>query len=326
MKVYYESSWLSFFDRIFLATGRGLMVGWGWMTFMNNHDLQPLRRDRPVGRYAPSPTGELHLGNLRTALVAWRECRRLGGIFILRIEDIDGPRTVAGAEERLIDDMRWLGIDWDEGPDVGGPAGPYRQSERGDLYAAALARLSEADQTYLCTCSRKDLREASAPHDNGADGPVYPGTCRERDAADQARHPAGAATRLRLEDGEQVAFTDRWQDEIQYDLERRCGDFVIRRRDGLWAYQLACAVDDGLMGVTHVVRGRDLLSSTPRQIAILNRLGLPVPEYGHIPLVLDGQGEKMCKRDGSCSLRSLREAGLTPSQARDRIFNAPLDD
>ena len=294
------------------------------MLFMIWQDLQPLVRDRPVGRYAPSPTGELHLGNLRTALIAWRECRRQGGIFILRIEDIDGPRTVAGAEGRMIDDLRWLGIDWDEGPDVGGPAGPYRQSERSALYQAALDRLAEAGQTYLCTCSRKDLREASAPHDDGSEGPAYPGTCRESDPITQAMHPAGAATRLRLERGERIGFTDRWLGEIDFELGSLCGDFVIRRRDGLWAYQLACTVDDGLMGVTEVVRGRDLLTSTPRQIAILRRLGLPVPAYGHIALVLDESGGKMCKRDGSCSLRALREAGLTPQQARERIMTATL--
>lgn len=282
----------------------------------------PIPRDRPVGRYAPSPTGDLHLGNLRTALLAWRQIRELGGIFILRIEDIDRPRTVPGSEKRMLDDLSWLGIDWDEGPDVGGPAGPYRQSERDAIYEAALERLAAAGRTYLCTCSRRDLREASAPH--GPEGPVYPGTCRDRDPDSQLRHPLGAATRFRLLDGETICFEDRRLGPQRARLETESGDFIIRRRDGLWAYQLACAVDDALMGVTHVLRGEDLLTSTPRQIAILNALGLPAPQYEHVALVADEQGRRMCKRDGSCSLRSLRESGLTPEEARAMILGAPL--
>lgn len=277
----------------------------------------------PVGRYAPSPTGDLHLGNLRTALLAWDAIRRQGGVFILRIEDIDAPRTVPGAEARMLDDLRWLGIDWDEGPDVGGPAGPYRQSERGGIYAAALERLEAAGRTFLCTCSRRDLREASAPH--GEDGPIYPGTCRGRDPAEQRRHPAGAAVRLRIDTEPVVEFRDAFAGPGRYDLRELCGDFIIRRRDGLWAYQLACAVDDALMGVTDVLRGRDLLSSTPRQLAVMRALGQPEPAYAHVPLVLDGEGRRMCKRDGSQSLRALREAGLTPQQARERILGAPTD-
>lgn len=291
-------------------------------------DLFPacVPRDRPVGRYAPSPTGELHLGNLRTALLAWQQIRELGGIFILRIEDIDGPRTVAGAEGRMIDDLRWLGIDWDEGPDIGGPAGPYRQSERGNIYEAALGRLEGAGKTYLCTCSRKQLRtaegsEASAPH--GPEGAPYPGTCRAADPEIQRAHPLGAATRLRV-DAKPMEFRDLSLGFQSFDLEAMCGDFIVRRRDGLWAYQLACAVDDALMGVTHVLRGEDLLSSTPRQLAVMRALGLAEPRYSHVPLVLDERGERMCKRDGSESLRSLREAGMTAEAARERILAAPI--
>jgi len=292
---------------------------------MTSCDLpDPIPRDRPVGRYAPSPTGDLHLGNLRAALLAWRQARDLGGIFILRVEDIDAPRTVPGAEARMLDDLRWLGLDWDEGPDVGGLAGPYRQSERGSIYAAALARLEAAGRTYLCTCSRKDLREASAPHP-GEDGPVYPGTCRAADPQAQRRHPLGAAVRLRVAPpGAPIAFEDLVLGPQAFDLAALCGDFIVRRRDGLWAYQLACAVDDALMGVTHVLRGEDLLSSTPRQLAILRALGLPEPVYAHVALVADARGERMCKRDGSESLRALRAAGLTPEAARARILAAPL--
>jgi glutamyl-tRNA synthetase len=284
--------------------------------------FQPIPRDRPVGRYAPSPTGDLHLGNLRTALLAWEQIRALGGIFILRIEDIDLPRTVPGSEQRMLDDLRWLGLTWDEGPNIGGPAGPYRQSERTPFYEEALRRLEALGRTYLCTCSRRDLREASAPH--GSEGPVYPGTCRAADPALQRAHPQGAAVRFRIpDDGANVEFTDDLLGPQRFDLAALCGDFVIRRRDGLWAYQLACAVDDALMGVTHILRGEDLIGSTPRQIALLRALGLPVPRTAHAPLVVDGRGERMCKRDGSLSLQTLRERGLTPAEARHEIMASP---
>lgn len=288
--------------------------------------LTPTPRSGPVMRYAPSPTGELHLGNLKTAIEAWEACREAGGTLILRIEDIDTPRTAAGSEDGILDDLRWLGLDWDEGPDVGGPAGPYRQSERDRIYAAALDALRERGLTYFCTCSRKDLREASAPHD--PEGPAYPGFCREKPAAEQLAHPAGAAVRLRLRDPADASapgvdpiinFHDEALGPQRFDLAALSGDFVIRRRDGLWAYQLACAVDDALMGVTHVLRGEDLLDSTPRQIAILRALELPVPVYRHVPLLADETGRRMSKRDGSYSLRELRERGLTPDDARRLI-------
>lgn len=297
---------------------------------MPHPPLLPCARTGPVGRYAPSPTGDLHLGNLAAALEAWEICRREQGVFILRIEDIDTPRVVPGSEARILEDLRWLGIDWDEGPDIGGPAGPYRQSERGEIYAAALEALNERGLTYLCTCSRKDLREASAPH--GDHGPVYPGSCRDKSSAEQAAHPGGAAVRFRLpaqpdsgsgSPSSGVEFTDRRLGTRRFDLARLCGDFIIRRRDGLWSYQLACAVDDALMGVTHVVRGEDLLDSTPRQLALLRALGLPEPAYEHIPLLADEQGRRLSKRDGSNSLRALRARGLTPDDVRALIACAP---
>lgn len=284
--------------------------------------LTPISRSRPIYRYAPSPTGDLHLGNLRTAILAHEACRREGGIFILRIEDIDAPRTVPGSESRLIEDLRWLGLDWDEGPDVGGPAGPYRQSERGAIYKTALARLDELGLTYPCTCSRKDLREASAPH--GTDDSPYPGTCRGRDREVQQKHPAGAAIRFRTDVFRSIEFEDLLQGAQRFDLGALTGDFIVRRRDGLWAYQLACAVDDVLMGVTHVIRGRDLLESTPRQIAILRALGLPEPRYGHVPLVVTDEGERMSKRDGSLSLRTLMASGVNPQEARKIIMHQPI--
>jgi glutamyl-tRNA synthetase len=288
--------------------------------------LRPVPRDRPVARYAPSPTGELHLGNLRAALDAWRACRRDGGIFILRIEDIDTPRVAAGSEERMLDDLRWLGIDWDEGPDSGGPAGPYRQSERYNFYEAALLRLEGLGLIYRCTCSRKDLREASAPH--AGETSVYPGICREKPREEQLRHPAGAAYRFRPPPDEAgrrvIEFEDRKLGRQRFDLDSLCGDFIVRRRDGLWAYQLACAVDDAIMGVTHVLRGADLLDSTPRQIALLRALGLAVPSYEHIPLVADAGGRRMSKRDGSDSLNSLRRRGATRDDVLELLERLPL--
>ncbi len=281
----------------------------------------PIPRFGAVGRYAPSPTGDLHLGNLRTALAAWQDARDRAGVFLMRIEDLDAPRNVAGSEERILNDLRWLGVDWDEGPDLpdrGGPAGPYRQSERLQLYEAALRRAAAAGLVYGCSCSRKDLKEASAPH--GPDGAVYAGTCREKGLGVGADY----ALRFRVDLDPVIEFDDLELGPQRFDLEEMSGDFVVRRRDGLFAYQLACAVDDALMGVTRVVRGADLLASTPRQIAILRALGLPVPRYRHIPLVRDEEGRRMSKRDGSLSLGSLRTSGATPAEARRLILEAPL--
>lgn len=285
------------------------------------------RYGRPVHRYAPSPTGDLHLGNLRTALDAWRAARAERAVFILRIEDIDRPRLVPGSVERMLEDLSWLGLDWDEGPDpVGGPAGPYLQSRRDEIYTRALGALIAMGRAYPCRCSRKDLREASAPH--GPEGPIYPGTCRTGDGA--VLH--GAETdetevswRFRVHDECVTEFTDLVSGNQKWRLDRLCGDFVIRRRDGLWAYQLACAVDDALMGVTTVTRGEDLLTSTPRQIEILRALGLPVPRYRHIPLVADAEtGGRMCKRDGSLSVRSLRARGLGRDDVLELIERLPF--
>ena len=250
-----------------------------------------------VGRYAPSPTGRLHLGNARTALLAWLQARSAGGRFVMRIEDIDPQRSKPELEQRQLDDLRWLGLDWDEGPDVGGPHGPYRQSERTDLYEAALARL----ETYPCTCTRKELREtASAPH--GAE-PVYPGTC-----AHGPSHPGRPASlRWRVPSG-QVCFVDRILGERCQDVREEVGDIVLRRGDGAWAYQLAVVVDDAAMQITEVLRGADLWESTPRQILLQRTLGYPTPGYAHVPLVVGPDGEKLNKRHGAPDLSALREA------------------
>jgi glutamyl-tRNA synthetase len=268
------------------------------------------------GRYAPSPTGELHLGNVRTALVAWLGVRAARGTFVMRVEDLDPPRIIAGAEARILEDLRWLGMDWDEGPDVGGPYAPYRQSERYDHFREALARLQAAGRLYGCTCSRADLKRlASAPH-VGEEGPVYPGLCRSKalpmDLATEgdAKHRQ-PALRFLVAPGT-VCFDDLLAGRTCQAVDEQVGDFVIRRADGLYAYQLAVVVDDGAMAIDQVVRGADLLDSTARQIQLQQALGLPQPTYAHVPLVLNAEGERLAKRDLATSIRQMREAGVRP--------------
>jgi glutamyl-tRNA synthetase len=270
-----------------------------------------------VGRFAPSPTGLLHIGSARTALAAWLSIRRQEGIFIWRIEDLDPPRAVPGTAQAAMEDLRWLGLDWDEGPDCGGHHGPYRQSERGGYYEAALEHLASVGRLFPCSRSRKDLLElASAPH--GDEGhPPYPAAFRPRDlAADwYARHGAEgrgeAALRFLVEEAE-VTFEDRVFGRMAEGVATTTGDFVLKRRDGLYAYQLAVVVDDLAMGVTEVVRGADLLDSTARQIQLIRALGGEPPVYAHLPLVVNAEGEKLSKRDAGLTLAELREAGTTP--------------
>ncbi len=269
----------------------------------------------PVGRFAPSPTGDLHVGSALAALAAWASARRQGGRFVWRVEDLDGPRAVPGSAERQIADARWLGLDWDEGPDVGGPDGPYRQSERSAIYEAALRRLADGGHLFPCRVSRADLRAlASAPH--GSDGlPPYPVSLRP-DALpaawlDDPAAVADAALRFRVEAGT-VAFTDRVVGEVSEDVSTSVGDFVLKRRDGVYAYQLAVVVDDLAMGVTEVVRGMDLLDSTARQIRLIEALGGTPPTYAHLPLLVGADGEKLSKRDEGLTVRSLREASVAP--------------
>ncbi|HZR84402.1 MAG TPA: tRNA glutamyl-Q(34) synthetase GluQRS [Candidatus Binatia bacterium] len=264
------------------------------------------------GRFAPSPTGDLHLGSAATALVTWLAARAAGGELVLRIEDIDAPRVVSGVADRQLDDLRWLGLDWDEGPDAGGAFGPYRQSERGERYAAALARLEAAGLTYLCDCSRAEIaRVASAPH-AGDEGKRYPGTCRAlgHRARDFRRPPA---VRLAVAPGE-IVIRDRWQGELRQDVAETVGDFVLRRGDGVWAYQLAVLVDDLAMGITEVVRGADLLSSAPRQALLARLLGGEPPAFAHAPLVLAADGTRLAKRAPGSVLRDHREAGRSPEE------------
>ncbi len=264
----------------------------------------------PRCRYAPSPTGALHVGNLRTALLSWLHARALGAAFVLRMEDLDAPRVVPGAAERILEDLRWLGIDWDEGRDVGGRLGPYAQSERTALYERALDKLRSAGHVFACTCSRAEIRRASsAPHGPEDDGPRYPGTCR----AGVSNQERPSSMRFRVRTGE-VRFIDGFRGPIAIDVGATVGDFVVKRADGLFAYQLAVAVDDAAMGVTHVVRGEDLLSSTPRQIVILRALGEPAPEYAHVPLVVGPDGARLAKRAGGTTVAELRRRGVTPER------------
>jgi len=267
--------------------------------------------ERPRGRLAPSPTGVLHLGNARSFLLAWLDLRSRGGELLLRIEDLDGPRVRAGAEAQALEDLRWLGLDWD--------GEPVRQSERAREYENALQQLATAGLAYPCTCTRRDVElAASAPH-AGEEGPIYPGTCfgRWRDAA-EAEAATGRAPCWRFcvpapgTPEASVAFEDRLRGGVACDAGDELGDFVIHKRDGQAAYQLAVVVDDAAQAVNEVVRGDDLLPSTARQLLLFRALGLQAPRYAHLPLVVGEDGRRLAKRHGDTSLRSFREQGVRP--------------
>lgn len=277
------------------------------------------------GRFAPSPTGEMHLGNARTALLAWLDARSRGGSLVLRIEDLDRARIAPGAEARLLEDLAWLGLDWDEGPDRGGPSGPYRQSERTVLYDRAIERLLDAGRAFPCACSRADVaRAASAPHEPtaGEDGPRYPGTCRGLSPDEVSRRAGqhGRAPAIRFDGagvGGAIGFHDDVHGAVGHDWAP-VDDFVLRRADGVAAYQLAVVVDDAAMKVTRVVRGDDLLRSTPRQLAVYEALSLAPPAFAHVPLVLAPGGERLAKRTRPASIAALRKAG----RARDQVIGS----
>lgn len=268
-----------------------------------------------TGRLAPSPTGYLHLGNAWAFLLVWLAARATGGNVVLRMEDIDPDRSRALFADAIINDLHWLGLDWDAGPDVGGPHGPYVQSRCMDYYTVALHSLTARGHTYPCYCTRKELRTlAAAPHVGDAGAP-YPNICRHLTATERAaKEQAGrhAALRLRCPEDLHIAFDDAIQGPQGMNLHACGGDFALRRSDGVIAYQLAVVVDDARMGVTQVVRGDDIRISTPRQILLCRLLDYPVPAYAHLPLLLDHEGERLAKRHASLSLGALREAGVSP--------------
>jgi len=265
-----------------------------------------------VGRLAPSPTGGLHLGHARTFLIAWLAARTAGGRVVLRMEDLDASRVRPGAAAGAIADLRWLGLDWDEGPDVGGPAGPYEQAGRISAYEAALDRLKQSDAVYPCTCSRADIERAlAAPHADD-EGPFYPGTCSARTAADaKALGDRPFAWRFRVPPAP-VAWDDLIRGRVQRDPSRLGGDFVVGRSIGAPAYQMAVVHDDATMGVTQVIRGDDLVPSTPRQILLYRALGWKPPAFGHVPLAVGPDGRRLAKRDDSIKLATLRAEGIDP--------------
>lgn len=258
------------------------------------------------GRLAPSPTGRIHFGTARTSLLAWIRARREAGALVMRIEDLDGPRVVPGAAQAMLHDLGWLGLDWDEGPERGGPHAPYVQSQRGALYDAALERLVAEGRCFECSCSRRELQAASsAPHGEAELGPRYPGTC--RGGPTNPERPR--ALRFRMESGEP------FDDALCGPQPASAGDdFVVRRADGLYAYQLAVVVDDLAMEITEVVRGDDLLGSTPRQIALYRALGAGPPRFAHVPLVLGPDGQRLAKRHGAVALADYRAAGWAPER------------
>lgn len=255
-----------------------------------------------IGRLAPSPSGEMHLGNAFAALLAWLSARSQGGQVLLRLEDLDLPRCPARFSQGVMEDFHWLGLDWDNDP--------VYQSQHFDYYEDCLTRLNAQDLLYPCFCTRRELHaaptEASAPH---AAAPVYHGHCRTLTDAQRAELEAqGRSGALRLRVPDQVyALTDGHLGPYAANLAREVGDFILRRSDGLYAYQLAVVADDAAMGVTEVVRGRDLLPSTPQQLYLQEVLGFPHPNYCHLPLLLAPDGRRLSKREGDLSLRALRK-------------------
>jgi glutamyl-tRNA synthetase len=274
-----------------------------------------------VTRFAPSPTGALHLGNARTAFFNDLAARSSGGRMVLRIEDTDAERSEEPLLVRLLEDLRWLGLEWAEGPDVGGPHGPYRQSERVAHYARALHTLEAQGRAYPCFCSPDELRLSRKAQLAAGRPPRYAGTCAALPAEEAARRVANGARpalRFRVPAGRRIEFDDLIHGPQRFASDD-IGDFVIRRADGSVAFFLGNAIDDALMGITLVLRGDDHLANTPRQILLLEALGLPAPRYGHLPLLLGPTGAPLSKREGAASLGDLRAQGYLPGALRNYL-------
>jgi glutamyl-tRNA synthetase len=248
----------------------------------------------------------MHLGNAWTAYLAWLQVRKAKGTMVFRIEDLDPERSRADYIKDAMFDLSWLGLDWDEGPDIGGAFGPYCQDARRSLYQAALEKLQRKGLIYPCYCTRAELA-ATAPHGTHGER-IYPGTCRSRMAEDRP-----AALRLRAECGE-ISFVDGLRGRKKQDIAGEVGDFVVRRADGVHAYQLAVVVDDAAMNITHVLRGDDLIDSTPRQLLLYQLLGLSAPAFYHVPLLVGEDGHRLSKRHGDLSLVYLRQNGVRPEK------------
>jgi glutamyl/glutaminyl-tRNA synthetase len=267
------------------------------------------------GRLAPSPTGLLHLGHARTFWTARQRALAHDGFLILRNEDLDPARSKPEFADAMLEDLRWFGFQWQEGPDCGGPFGPYAQSERRPFYLAALEKLRAAGCLYPCACSRKDIQSAArAPHEAEDSEPLYPGTCRfnqQSQIADQK-----FSWRFLVPDSETISFADVHLGPQQFVAGKDFGDFVVWRHDDVPAYQLAVVVDDAAMQITEVVRGEDLLVSTARQLLLYRALGLAPPAFYHCPLMTDESGRRLAKRHDALSLRALRESGVSPETLR----------
>lgn len=268
------------------------------------------------GRFAPSPTGYMHLGNLWIALLSYLSARRQNGTFLIRIEDIDTQRSKPKYSEALLDDLEWLGFDWDEGPRAKGTSGPYFQSERIGLYASILGKWQQNGRVYPCSCKRSRLQQiSSAPHEH-ENRPLYDGHCRHLPFYPNMLKPV--AWRLRTEETS-IGFNDIYQGFVSETLIPERDDFVLRRGDGLYSYQLAVAVDDGAMGVTEVIRGYDLLGSTAGQIYLHRLLANEEPKYGHATLLMDQAQHRLSKRQGGITIRTLRDTGMSPEEILGRL-------
>jgi len=276
-----------------------------------------------VTRFAPSPTGSLHLGNARTAFFSFLWARKTGGRFLLRIEDTDAGRSQARFRDELLEDLRWLGFDWDEGPDIGGPSAPYSQAERGDFYRGLFARLEADGSVYPCYCSAETLELSRKLQKMAGKPPRYEGTCRHLTVAERrAREAQGARPTLRFAVPETalIEFLDVVHGPQRFPAAV-IGDFIVRREDGSAAFFFCNAVDDSVMGVTQVLRGDDHLTNTPRQLMVLDALGMRRPDYGDVGLLVGADGAPLSKRHGSASVREFRERGFLALALLNHLFH-----